>query len=69
MQSYITLENVCKKFKSEEVLKNVSVGFQKGNIYGIVGKNGSGKTLLLKPLLVLSVRHQVMFVWIRKRLE
>ncbi len=51
MQSYITLENVCKKFKSEEVLKNVSVGFQKGNIYGIVGKNGSGKTLLFKTIV------------------
>ena len=51
MQSYITLENVCQKFKSEEVLKNVSVGFQKGNIYGIVGKNGSGKTLLFKTIV------------------
>lgn len=51
MQSYIKLDSVCKRFKSEEVLKNVSVDFQKGNIYGIVGKNGSGKTLLFKTIV------------------
>lgn len=51
MRSYIKLDNVCKRFKSEEVLKNVSVDFQKGNIYGIVGKNGSGKTLLFKTIV------------------
>lgn len=51
MQSYIKLENVCKKFKAEEVLKDVSVDLKKGNIYGFVGRNGSGKTLLFKTIV------------------
>ena len=48
MESVIRLENVSKKFFSEEVIKNISMEFQKGRIYGIVGKNGSGKTVLFK---------------------
>lgn len=48
MESVIRLENVSKKFSSEEVIKNISMEFQKGRIYGIVGKNGSGKTVLFK---------------------
>lgn len=51
MEKIIRLENVSKSFKSEEVLKNVSVDFQKGSIYGIVGKNGSGKTVLFKTII------------------
>lgn len=48
MESVIRLENVSKKFSSEEVIKNISMEFQKGRIYGIMGKNGSGKTVLFK---------------------
>ncbi len=48
MESVIRLENVSKKFSSEEMIKNISMEFQKGRIYGIVGKNGSGKTVLFK---------------------
>lgn len=48
MESVIRLENVSKKFSSEEVIKDISMEFQKGRIYGIVGKNGSGKTVLFK---------------------
>lgn len=39
---------LTKRFGSEEVLKHVSVEFHPGNIYGIIGRNGSGKTVLLK---------------------
>lgn len=51
MEGFIRLENVSKSFKSEEVLRNISVDFQKGKIYGIVGKNGSGKTVLFKTII------------------
>ena len=44
----IEVKNVCKKFKNEEVLKNVNVTFESGKIYGFRGKNGSGKSVLLK---------------------
>lgn len=44
----IQIINVSKQFKKEDVLKNVNVQFEEGKIHGIIGKNGSGKTVLLK---------------------
>lgn len=44
----ICVENVTKAFGNQEVLKAVCVKFEMGKIYGIVGRNGSGKTVLLK---------------------
>ena len=44
----ISVENVTKAFGNQEVLKTVCVKFEMGKIYGIVGRNGSGKTVLLK---------------------
>lgn len=46
----IKIEHVSKQFRSETVVKDVSVELEGGNIYGIVGKNGSGKTVLLKMI-------------------
>ena len=44
----IKIENVTKKFKENTVLNNVSINFEKGNIHGLIGRNGSGKTVLMK---------------------
>lgn len=44
----ITLKNVCMEFNSEPVLKNITHDFEKGKIHGIIGKNGSGKTVMMK---------------------
>lgn len=44
----IELTKVTKTFKNEEVLKETTVTFEKGKITGIIGRNGSGKTVLMK---------------------
>ena len=44
----IQIENVSKKYDDEWVLKNVTAEFQAGRIHGIIGRNGSGKTMLFK---------------------
>jgi ABC-2 type transport system ATP-binding protein len=44
----ITVSNVSKHFKEGTVLKDVTVAFEKGQIHGIIGRNGSGKTMLFK---------------------
>lgn len=44
----IKVENAVKKFKDATVLNNVSIEFEKGKIHGLVGRNGSGKTVLMK---------------------
>ena len=48
MQYAVEIKNVTKQFKETTALKNVSVSFEKGKIYGIVGRNGSGKTVMFK---------------------
>lgn len=47
---YIEVKNVTKKIKGNTVLSNINLEFHSGKIYGIVGKNGSGKTMLLRIL-------------------
>lgn len=44
----IRVQNVSKDFGQERVLKSVTHDFELGKIHGIVGNNGSGKTVLMK---------------------
>ena len=44
----ISVRNVCKDFGQVRILKSVSRDFEAGKIHGIVGNNGSGKTVLMK---------------------
>lgn len=44
----IEVQNVTKRFKETTALKQVSVNFERGKIHGLIGRNGSGKTVLLK---------------------
>lgn len=44
----VSVQNVSKDFGQERVLKSVSRDFEAGRIHGIVGNNGSGKTVLMK---------------------
>ena len=43
----ILVDHVTKQFGSEVVLKDVSLTLEAGKIHGIIGRNGSGKTILL----------------------
>lgn len=46
----IVVENVSKFFKDTQVLKNISIHIQEGTICGLIGRNGSGKTVLMKTI-------------------
>lgn len=48
MEEKIRIENVTKKFGSYAALDGISLNFEKGKIHGIIGRNGSGKTVLFK---------------------
>lgn len=47
---YIAISNYTKKIKKRTVLDNINLTFDKGKIYGLVGKNGCGKTMLLRGI-------------------
>ena len=44
----ITLKNLDFSYKKSAVFKNISLEFKDGNVYGLLGENGVGKTTLLK---------------------
>lgn len=44
----LEVKNLSKKFRNAEVLKNVNLELKSGKIYGLIGRNGSGKSVLLK---------------------
>ena len=48
MKSAVRLINVTKSFRKERVLKGITHSFEQGKIHGIMGFNGSGKTVMFK---------------------
>lgn len=44
----ITITNLSKSFKKNVVLKNINMELKEGNIYGLSGRNGTGKSVFLK---------------------
>lgn len=50
----ITLLHVHKSYGKFEVLKDVNLHVNKGEIYGLIGKNGAGKTTIFKIILGLT---------------
>lgn len=48
MENIIIIDNVTKRFGNATVLSNVSAVFESGKIHGLIGRNGSGKTMLMK---------------------
>lgn len=47
---FVEVTSYTKKIKGATVLDNVSCSFEKGRVYGLKGKNGSGKTMLLRAI-------------------
>ena len=48
METAICVEHLHKSFGKEEILHGIDRTFEAGKIHGIVGNNGSGKTVLMK---------------------
>lgn len=46
----IEVNNYTKTIKGKEILTNVNLTFESGKIYGLHGKNGCGKTMLLRAI-------------------
>ena len=50
MGTVVRLEDYCKSFKSAEGLKNINLTLESGKVIGLKGKNGSGKTMLMRAI-------------------
>ncbi len=47
---YIVIKNYYKIIKGSHVLNNINLELDKGQIYGFIGRNGSGKTMLFRAI-------------------
>ena len=47
---YVELKDVTKKIKGVTVLNNISLRLEGARVYGLKGKNGSGKTMLMRAV-------------------
>lgn len=50
----ITLTDIQKSYGSHQVLRDVNLNIHQGEIYGLIGKNGAGKTTIFKMILGLT---------------
>lgn len=59
--SNIKIKNLSKVIKKQQVLTDINYNFEPGKIYGIFGRNGSGKTMLLRAIsgLILPTKGSV----------
>jgi len=46
----VEVQDAVKEFRETTALKNVSIQFETGEIHGVIGRNGSGKTVLFKAI-------------------
>ena len=53
MSTILKCENLCKKFGKKQILNNVSLEINQGDILGFIGPNGAGKTTTIKLILGL----------------
>lgn len=51
----IQVKNLSKEIKGKYILNNINLSFEWGKIYGLYGRNGSGKTMLLRALAGLLI--------------
>ena len=55
MNTVVDMKNVTKQYGANKVLRDVSLTCEAGKIYGLIGRNGSGKTVLLKCICGLVI--------------
>ena len=67
MSELVRLERLCKSYPNREKLAvdNVSLSIDKGSVYGLIGRNGSGKSSLARVLTGV-LRPTSGHIWINK---
>ena len=65
----LAANNISKTIRGKAIISNVNLCLKSGNIYGFVGKNGSGKTMLFRALSGLMRIDSGSIVWKGKSLH
>ncbi len=59
----LKVENISKTIRGKTILKGISLSLYGGNVYGFVGKNGSGKTMLFRAVSGLMKVDEGKIIW------
>lgn len=62
-------DKIWKRIRGKVILEDISLHMESGNIYGFVGRNGSGKTMLLRALSGLMSIDSGVITWDKKVLR
>ncbi len=62
----LSVNNVSKRIKGRDILKNISFNMESGKKYGLVGKNGSGKTMLIRSISGMMKPSEGHIIWNNK---
>ena len=54
-RSFIDLRNLCVRFGSQRVLRDINLQVAKGETIAIIGESGCGKTVLMKTIIRLQI--------------
>ena len=54
-QTAIKIEGICKSFKATKALQDINLEIKRGEIFGLIGPDGAGKTSLFRILTTLSL--------------
>ncbi len=50
MENILTTEKLCKDYGKNRILKDISLEIPKGSIFGLIGRNGAGKTTFMRTI-------------------
>ncbi len=73
MSIILKTDNLCKNFKKQKVVNNVSINVRRNSIYGLLGPNGAGKSTTLKIITGMMKQSEGLILfdghkWTRKDL-
>ncbi len=51
MSEILRINNLSKSYGRKKVLENFNMGLEEGKVYGLLGKNGEGKTTLIRMIM------------------
>ena len=68
MEYIVQTKNLEKKYKNINILKGIDMNIPKGSIYGLIGKNGVGKTTLIRLICGLQNLKMVHILFMESKI-
>ncbi|MDP3434631.1 MAG: ATP-binding cassette domain-containing protein, partial [Bacteroidota bacterium] len=54
----ISIQHISKSYKEVQAVRDISLEVQKGELFGLIGPDGAGKTTLMRILMTLLIQDE-----------